>query len=92
VSGDGEWEEAREGGARSLFVGGSPPLSGETAQAVVELLWAMADAVDGEYAAEIERHRSRSMSRTMCRLPQEPWRYEKVERQLTLDLGDDDDF
>ena len=86
------WEEVREVRARSLFVGGAPPLSGETALAVVELLWAMADAVDGEYAAEIESHRSRLMSRTRCRLPDEPWRFENVETQLTLDLGDDESY
>ena len=86
------WEEVREVRARSLFVGGAPPLSGETVWAVVELLWAMADAVDAEYAVEIESHRSRPMSRARCRLPAEPWRYENVETQLTLDLGDDEGF
>ena len=52
----------------------------------------MADAVDGEYAIEIESHRSRLMSRTRYRLPNEPWRFENVETQLTLDLGDDESF
>ena len=86
------WEEAHEGDARALFVGGAPPLSGETARAVVELLWAMADAVDAEYAAEIECDRARSMPPTRCPDPEAPWRPAEPERQLTLDLGDDDFF
>jgi len=54
------------------------------------MLWAMADAVDAEYAAEIERDRARSMPTTRCLDPEAPWKHADPERQLTLDLGDDD--
>lgn len=72
--------------ARWLIVSGAPPLSGASAAAMVELLWAMADTIDGAYAAEIAAHRQRG------RLPRCPWSPAVQEEQLTLDLGDDDDF
>ena len=86
------WEEAHDADTRALFVGGAPPLSGETARVVVELLWAMADALDAEYAAEIERDRTGSMAPARWPDPEMPWRHGERERQLTLDLGDDDFF
>jgi len=58
----------------------------------VELLWAMADAIDREYAREIERDRARSMPPRPCRDPQAPWQRAEPERQLVLDPGSDDLF
>ena len=90
MSTDSAWEEAHDADARALFVGGAPPLSGEAARAAVELLWAMADAIDHEYAREIERDRASSMPSTWRRDPEAPWRPVEPERQLRLDLGADD--
>ena len=77
-----EWDEDED--QRWLFIGGAPLLDGPSATAVVELLWAMADTIDSTYAAEIIAHRQRGSSLTPFSLA------DVDERQLRLDLGDDD--
>jgi len=74
--------------ARWLVVTGAPPLSGASAAAIVELLWAMADTIDGEYAAEIIAHRQRG------RPHRSPWSPATINetQQLSLDLEDEGYF
>lgn len=71
---------------RWLIVNGAPLLDGASATVIVELLWALADTIDGEYAAEIEGHHRRA------RWQSPAWSPSVEERQLSLDLGDADDF
>lgn len=72
---------------RWLIVEDAPALSGASAAAAVELLWAMADAIDLEYAAEIIGYQQRDRA-----TEPPPWSLSTDEHPLTLDLGDEDYF
>lgn len=78
---------------RWLVLDGAPILTGATAAAVVELLCALVEAIEEEYAPEIEGHRRREQrERDRWRDPQAPWRMRarEPERQLRLDLGEEE--
>ena len=81
-----------EATARWLILDGAPALTGETAAAATELLSSVIDAIEGEYAAEIRGYRQRRWRRPeRVPDPEAPWR-DVAERQLALDLGDEDYF
>ena len=76
---------------RWLIVDDVPPLSGESALALIELLWALSASIDSEYAAQIIAHRRSGQTlRDSSRTPSQSLHAD--EHQLTLDLGDDDYF
>lgn len=79
--------EREESEARWLLVDEAPALSGAGAAAVVGMLQALALAIDEEYAAEIIAHWQRE-----TRHRNDTGWWEVDERQLRLDLSDDDYF
>ena len=93
MNGEPTEAEAPEETARWLVLDGAPWLTGEAAGAMVQVLCALVEAIEEEYAPEIEGHRRRrERERDRRRDPEAPWRVRarEPERQLRLDLDDEE--